>query len=197
MHTRGSRTRSDNLRRGTVRGGAFRGGAFRGGALRGSGSNSGNRPAIGNSNHNSNRDGRRPDHTIKVPPEYERETFNLERERIATLWKTETGCEIVPQTTEPRRLVITSFDIFGTGSNLERAIHKIEEWIRSSKTKSPATRVWAKTPAYDPKAWSKEWTEQQEQERKLKFTKEMPTEWKSIYKSPVRCIHTFEMCRIV
>ena len=179
MHTSSGGSRGSTHRRGTHRGGTPRGG----------GNNRGSRPSIGFSNRNGNRDGnrdgRRPNHIINVPPEYQRETFSLEREAMTARWKTETGCEILPQSKGPQRLIIERFEIFGATSHLEKAIQKIEEWIRSSRIKSAAAATWGKIPAYDPKVWGREYTEHQQQLWKQQFIREMPKEWESVYKSPV------------
>lgn len=157
-----------------------RGGNMRGSANRGGRSNRGR-------GQSSNIDGRRPNRIINVPKESQRATVARERQMIETIWVTETGCRIVPQTAESTAggLIITRFDLFGTGNNLEKAVQKVENWIRQAKTKSSATTAWAKTPAYDPKAWSEEYNQSQVQKRKMNFTKEMPVELSSVYNNVV------------
>lgn len=132
-------------------------------------------------------DGRRPARIINVPVESRRKTWAQERRTMETVWVTETGCKIVPETSDAMHSVITRFNLFGTGSNLEKAVQKVEQWIREAKNKSSGTTAWAKTPAFDPKVWSMNYIQNQNQQRKMKFTKEMPVELSAVYDKAV-CI---------
>ncbi|KAJ4353293.1 uncharacterized protein N0V89_005020 [Didymosphaeria variabile] len=135
---------------------------------------------------NNNRGKREPNRVILVPPEFRRQTKEIERARLIALWKSETGCEVIPQPEYGSgRLVITKFEIFGTTGNLDDAAQKIEEWIRYSVSKTSETTAWAKIQAHIPKDWSQNHLKQEHVERKKKFIEDMKEEETETYKRVV------------
>ncbi|KAL1607781.1 hypothetical protein SLS60_002717 [Paraconiothyrium brasiliense] len=138
----------------------------------------------GQSTENNNQHGKRTaNRVIGVPPEFRRQTKESERARLVALWKSETGCEVIPKPEYgPERLIITRFEIFGTTGNLDNAAQKIEEWIRYSVSKTSETTAWAKIQAHIPKNWSQEHLKQEEMVRKKRFTEDMDEEETETYK---------------
>lgn len=135
---------------------------------------------------------REPNHVIDVPMEYRRETKAAERRRIVSTWLEETGCEVVPQPLPYEgsgQSVITRFELFGTTEKLNKATHKIGEWIRYSATKTSETTKWAKLSAHNPKTWFQDRMQREQDDRKKKFLRDMPAEEATIYKSLVRLFY--------
>lgn len=133
------------------------------------------------------RDGRgAPNRVVTVPLEFRRQTLDPERRRLATVWKNETGCEVIPHSEPgPARTIITQFELYGTGDKLDQATQRIEGWIRQSVTKSSETTAWAKIPAHIAKDWSHDYNQKEQDEWKKKFTGDVKEEESYIYKSLV------------
>ncbi|EUC41931.1 hypothetical protein COCMIDRAFT_104846 [Bipolaris oryzae ATCC 44560] len=122
--------------------------------------------------------GKKPNKVIYVPPEFRRPTYAREREQIVSDVKVSTGCAVIPHWNkkwEQDHSIIYQFDIFGTGTALEKAVRHINQWISKAQNKTKDSSAWAKTPAFDPNKWYYEQVDDIKQRHKQRF-KEAPSE---------------------
>jgi hypothetical protein len=115
--------------------------------------------------------GKKPTKTIPVPPEYRRQTLSRERDTLIYDVLVEANCHVVPHWDQGK---IKSFDIYGSGHDLERAVTRINRWILSAHIKSKESSAWAKLPAYDPNKWYYDRVEEKEHESKQRFKEPAP-----------------------
>ncbi|EMD91375.1 hypothetical protein COCC4DRAFT_57592 [Bipolaris maydis ATCC 48331] len=122
--------------------------------------------------------GKKPNKVISVPVGFRRSTYAREREQIVSDVKVSTGCAVIPHWSYRRdqnESIIYQFDIFGTGTALEKAVRHINQWISKAQTKTKDSSAWAKTPAFDPNKWYYEQVDDLKQRHKQSF-KEAPSE---------------------
>jgi hypothetical protein len=115
--------------------------------------------------------GKKPSKTISVPPEYRRETLARERDTLIYEILVEANCHVVPRWDQGK---VKSFDIHGTGRDLEKAVTRINSWIAKAYIKSKESSAWAKLPAYDPNKWYYDRVEEKELESKKRFKESVP-----------------------
>ncbi|XP_014555428.1 hypothetical protein COCVIDRAFT_38785 [Bipolaris victoriae FI3] len=122
--------------------------------------------------------GKKPNKVISVPAGFRRPTYARERERIVSDVKVSTGCAVIPHWSYKQnqdQSIIYQFDIFGTGTALEKAVRHINQWISKAQNKTKDSSAWAKTPAFDPNKWYYEQVDDMKQRHKQIF-KEAPSE---------------------
>jgi hypothetical protein len=115
--------------------------------------------------------GKKPNRSIPVPSEYQRQTLARERDILVDHVLVEVNCYVVPHWDQGK---IRSFDIYGAGSNLDKAVAHINRWISNAHTKSMGSAAWAKMPAYDPNKWHYDRVEEKENESKHRFKGPVP-----------------------
>jgi hypothetical protein len=115
--------------------------------------------------------GKKPNRTVTVPLEYQRQTLTRERDTLVNDVQVETNCHVDPHLDQGK---IKSFDIYGAGSNLNKAVARINEWISNAHTKSRESAAWAKLPAYDANKWHYDRVEEKENESKQRFKGPVP-----------------------
>jgi hypothetical protein len=115
--------------------------------------------------------GKKPNKVIPVPHEYRRQTLVRERDTLISEIRAETNCVVIPHWDQG---VIKSFDIFGSGPNVEKAVRHLHQWISNAHTKSIASSAWAKMSAYNYDKWYYEEVEKLESERKQRFKESIP-----------------------
>jgi hypothetical protein len=118
--------------------------------------------------------GKKPNKIIPVPPEYRRQTLTRERETLINDLRVDTNCHVVPHWDQGG--IIMSFDIYGTGSSVEKAIGRINQWISNAHVKAKAAASWAKLPGYNFNDWYYEQVEQHENIRKQLYKGPVPPE---------------------
>ena len=126
--------------------------------------------------------GKKPNKVISVPVGFRRPTYAREREQIVSDVKASTGCAVIPHWNYKRdqdQSIIYQFDIFGTGTALEKAVRHINQWISKAQNKTKDSSAWAKTPAFDSNKWYYEQVDDMKQRHKQSF-KEAPSEDSSL-----------------
>jgi hypothetical protein len=117
---------------------------------------------------------RKPNRSIVVPPEFRPRVILEDIKRRCIFWTEETGCEVVAQFTGYPDKVLVRFDIYGASANLPRAEREVNKWMQSAKTKTPASLLWAKTPAFNENDWYYGEIEALEAQRKEMFKGPVP-----------------------
>jgi hypothetical protein len=115
--------------------------------------------------------GKKPNRVVSVPLEYRRQTLVRERDTLINDLRVETDCIVIPN---GNQTVIRSFYIFGSGSNVEKAVRHLNQWISKAHVKSIASSAWAKMPAYNSDKWYYNEVERLELERKQRFKGPLP-----------------------
>jgi hypothetical protein len=117
--------------------------------------------------------GKKPNKIIPVPHEYRRQAFARECDTLIHDLKTETGCIVVAHWNQGN-INITSFDIYGSGPGIEKAVRHLHQWISNAHAKSMASSAWAKTTAYNYDKWYYEEVEHMENVKKQRFKGPIP-----------------------
>jgi hypothetical protein len=117
--------------------------------------------------------GKKPNKTIPVPSEYRRQTLARERDTLIYDIFVEANCSVVPHWDQGSGK-IKSFDIYGAGSNLEKAVTHVNRWISNAHVKTKESSAWAKLPAYDANRWHYDRVEEKEKESKQRFKGPVP-----------------------
>jgi hypothetical protein len=117
--------------------------------------------------------GKKPTKIIPVPSEYRRQTLARERDKLIHDLRVETNCHVVPHWEQG---TIKSFDIYGAGSGVERAIGRLNQWISNAHTKAIAASAWGKISAYNYDKWYYNQVEQMENTRKQLYRGPKPPE---------------------
>ncbi|CAI6238966.1 unnamed protein product [Periconia digitata] len=115
--------------------------------------------------------GRKPIRVIVVPSSQQRESARAERDRLILKWKTEYNCDVRILNSAG---VVTKFEIFGSGSGVNKTHQEINTWIRRPDPKSVHSAAWAKLPAYDENKWYDEQLRERDALRKQAFKGEPP-----------------------
>lgn len=121
--------------------------------------------------------GKKPNKVIPVPYEYRRQTLTREGDILINDLKHEANCHVILRWDKPpafKDRIIISFEVYGTGADVERGISQINRWISRAHIKSKDSSAWAKIPAYDPDDWYYDRIDNMEVERKLLFKGPMP-----------------------
>ncbi|PVI02040.1 hypothetical protein DM02DRAFT_590162 [Periconia macrospinosa] len=117
--------------------------------------------------------GRTPSREVRVPHDRQREATYAEIDRLCKKWKSEYNCDV-------RALggsggPITKFEIYGSGSGVDKTHKEIAEWILPlNEKKSKHSLAWAKIPAYNDWQWSWQQLREQESDQKQQFKGEAP-----------------------
>lgn len=118
--------------------------------------------------------GKKANKIISVPHENRRQTHTRERDILVADIKDKTNCTVIPRLEDQGRGKIKSFDIFGSGVGLEKAVGYLNAWICNSNVKSMGSSAWAKISAYDGNDWYYNRVQQLEDTRKQHFTGPIP-----------------------
>jgi len=120
--------------------------------------------------------GKKANKTIPVPYEYRRQTTTRERDNLVADIKDKTNCAVIPRLEDQGRGKIKSFDVYGAGSGLEKAVRSLNVWISDANVKSIGSSAWAKIGAYDSDTWYYNKVQLLEDERKQQFKGPIPGE---------------------
>jgi acyl-homoserine lactone acylase PvdQ len=116
--------------------------------------------------------GRKPNKVIPVPGEYRRQVLSRERELLINDIKDKTDCDVFAHWVQGK---ITSFDVYGSGHGVEKAVHYLNHWICNAHTKSTGASAWAKLPAYDFNEWYYKQVEEMDNAYKQRFRGPVPS----------------------
>jgi hypothetical protein len=94
----------------------------------------------------------KPNRVIEVPPESQRRVFVNEREQLIQKVKLSTGCDVVPRWSKDGG-AIYRFEVFGSGSGLDKATRQLNDWVSQAHARSEKSSAWAKLNNHDANKW--------------------------------------------
>ncbi|CAO2650383.1 Nn.00g016750.m01.CDS01 [Neocucurbitaria sp. VM-36] len=125
--------------------------------------------------------GKKPNKIIPVPQEYRRVTGARERDTLVNDLKIETDCTIVPLWDQG---MIYRFDIYGSGTGVEKAIRHLNQWISNAHFKSKDSSAWPKIPAFEFNEWYYDQVAEMEDDRTQMFKGPPPKVHENALKLP-------------